>query len=345
MIKTFTLFFMLTTLAEIVHAQPSLNTFPVPVFESKVQINSISTNVPAVGNAGANQTWDFSAVDFSKGGSGINTWTTPASTANGSKFPDATIAEVSSSGNVNYNIMTSTKQATLGTLQSGTLTTYSKPYLYATAPFAYNTTQYSDYISSFPYGPYYTVLTTGTVATTYDGYGTLKTSNGTFTNVIRLKAVVNEKMVIDYGNDTKVTYTNDGIVYQWILADRFFPLFAISANTSGIGGSPYTTITNLALLYDPIIATSLTHPSTQSVHLSVGPNPATDLLTIDFTDLESGNYEVEILNELGALQYTEQFYAAKGSLHPFDISYYTNGLYILKIKTPSGMGMKKFIKS
>ncbi|MBC7450743.1 MAG: T9SS type A sorting domain-containing protein [Cytophagales bacterium] len=178
----------------------------------------------------------------------------------------------------------------------------------------------------------------------YDAYGTLKTVYGTYYNVVRMFSSEADTITVDYGFGTfqAVSYY---FTYTWMQPGSTTPLFTIMearifSQDINIKNSSMTA----AVLFEPpAIATSVTH-SSPGIALTVTPNPASDLIMIDFADLESGMYEVTVLNTDGTLQHTEKFYAAKGSVHPVNISAYSNGMYVLHLNTPAGMGSKKFVK-
>jgi len=327
-------------ITQLAYAQPGLTAFAPPVFGSKAkQTFLFGAAVPEPGTSGADQNWDFSSVDFSGGKSTTVTLTNPAATAYSNDYPAATVAEVAADGRVTYFLYNSTENTLLGTVSTGRKEIYSNTYKYAVAPFAFNTNQNDNFAYSFLYANAYPVTATGTLTTTYDGYGTLKTPLGTFTNVIRLKTEVSETDVINYSSTTSIETTNVGIVYSWIQADKYFTLFSVSTNVATTFGS--STTSKQAILYEPLLLTTAIDESL-SANITVSPNPATDLIYVGLNNMTEESYEVRVYDATGMLQYGNTFEKGNSTI---DISGFASGLYLMNIITPQGKLTKSFIKN
>ena len=327
-------------ITQLVYAQTGLTTFAPPTLGAKAKQTFLyGTAVPEPGSGGADQNWDFSSVDFSGGASTTVTLTNPTATAYSSDYPSATVAEVATDGSISYLLYNSTEKTLLGTASTGRKEIYSNTYKYAVAPFAFNTSQNDNFAYSFLYANTYPVTATGTLTTTYDGYGTLKTPLGTFTNVIRLKTEVSETDVITYSSNTSIETTNVGVVYSWIQADKYFTLFSVSTNVSTTFGS--STTSKQAILYEPLSLITAIDESL-SANITISPNPATDHVYVSLNNMSAASYEVRVYDATGMLQYENTFEQAKSTI---DISNFASGLYLMNIITPQGKLTKSFIKN
>ncbi len=75
------------------------------------------------------------------------------------------------------------------------------------------------------------------------------------------------------------------------------------------------------------------------------PNPAKNLLNVHFSQLTQNKLEIEIINSLGQVVKNEIFECQPGSWnYSVQISDLQSGLYTLKIKSPTQMVLKNFIK-
>jgi len=108
-----------------------------------------------------------------------------------------------------------------------------------------------------------------------------------------------------------------------------------------IFGSTTLTVMNTAGDYDVFLAksgsTSGMYELSNSLSISVFPNPATNILTIETPNMAS----IEILNIQGQQIKT---IAASNNKTTFDISSFTSGMYLVKVKTETGIEVKKFVK-
>ena len=68
------------------------------------------------------------------------------------------------------------------------------------------------------------------------------------------------------------------------------------------------------------------------------PNPVKDNLTIESPT--NANQKLEIINLLGQTMYTYYIY----SKATIDVSSFPKGVYLIKINTPNGVVVKKFVK-
>ncbi len=182
MTKTSTLSGLLLLAATAVMAQPAVtdttNFIPIGYGDS---ISVLTSAVPP-GSAGANQTWDFSALTPATAGyaSYVYANTTPYTAS----YPSATRAakiETPAGTIYEYDIVSATKWEQLAAnVTATTVDDYSvNPKTMLPIPFHYGDVVVDTFYKNAA-GPY-------TVTMTYEGYGTLITPYATYNNVIRMK--------------------------------------------------------------------------------------------------------------------------------------------------------------
>lgn len=161
-------------------AQPVIqdgSNIPTPGYSAPVSYASLSAS--GVGNAGANQTWDFSTLTFNP----VSTMNivTPSSAPMGSSFPAANHA-YSNAGLYSFFNVSAVKmevQAWSIAAAGGSNDYSPDPRTILKFPFNFNDSDTDTWqeVSGSP----------NTVTVTYDGYGTLITPAGTWNNVVRIR--------------------------------------------------------------------------------------------------------------------------------------------------------------
>lgn len=296
--KKSTLLFLLTGgLAGAVIAQPTLTSSGImPVVGNSYTMVSSSWVSP--GSAGANQTWNLALTNS---GSSPSTAVAPSSSPYASSFPAATVAFNSSGNWVFYKGTASAWQNNGLVNSSGTVLAYSDLEDMLRFPFTYNNT-YVDPWSVTYIQSTYTYYRTGTTTVTADGYGTLTTPDGTFTNVMRVH------FVQDYQDSTNIsstpfviTYQNDE--YMWYLNGNHNAIAAVYTLTSS-ASSPFT-----GGFYMTGVVSGIEDASGLT-SMSLAPNPANEQADFTFTLNQEKNVTVKLFNSVG--QEMETAYTTAG---------------------------------
>lgn len=255
----------------------AINAFAQPVISNGSNISAPGLTAPVsygtassgVGAAGANQTWDFSAISFST----LGTLTTidPSTSAFAASFPTANYV-YSFAGTYSYFNASSTKMEVLAysitSLGSGNDFT-PNPRTVLKFPFKYNDSLADTWqkVSG----------STNNVTITYDGYGKLITPTSTYSNVIRVKE--------DYGS---------GVVdYQWYILN---PLMSVLS---------YNNSSNTFYLTSATATIGITDQLSLETSVNLYPNPVKDKLVIQLSDLPSQNnnlnLNLNLLNTFGQI--------------------------------------------
>lgn len=280
---------------------------------------SVSNAGFAQGAAGANQTWNFASVGNT--GSTTSQYIAVGSAPNGAQFTNSNLA---SSGNGAYAFYNSTSNAlTLNGIVSpsgGPVITYSNGEDGLRFPFTYGNSYTDTWAATFTSGVAF--FRTGSTTVTADGYGTLITPQGTFTNALRIHFVQtyhdsSDFAVGDYTNDEYFWY-KEGIKEALASTFTFTSNFAGQINTS-TGGSYASGTVGI-------------EGNTASLAFVLAPNPAQDIINIAINDNNLGQIKTRIINQLGQeVAPLENINYMAGNNMQFDVAYLKNGIYTLQL--------------
>ncbi|CAN5266025.1 hypothetical protein BH09BAC5_BH09BAC5_12860 [soil metagenome] len=249
----------------------SLKTFAQPVIldGSNIPVVGFSeallnaTPTSGIGNAGANQIWDFSTLSFSP--MGVLSVITPASSPIGNSFPSSNHAFSLGSTYTFFNVSTNKMEI--------------QAYFISSVGIGNDLTPNPETILKFPFNYLDTISDTwqsvsgplNNVTLTYDGYGTLMTPTHTYTNIVRVKE--------DYGAGN--------IDYRWYSLNPL--MFLVTYNH-----------TANQLYYIDANISGLNEESDSKITATLFPNPATDQITIAIPNDELTNdLNFMLINNLG----------------------------------------------
>lgn len=295
------------------YSQPVLNATDFTSFYNSDNYSADDVIGLSPGNSGPNQTWDFSGLTVTFDGtfSIVSVATTPYA----SSFPTSNIAEkYTSVGDPDpyYNFYESspTTLEYVGDANSGGtnllidhITRFQFPYIYNTV--INDTYQYAGDPTIYAF------------TSTYDGYGTLTTPYGTYTNVIRQKTV-------EVDDDFTYTY------YTWFTTN------------------PFKIIMSLVFIESPLFsynAISVSANFTLGINtnnkeklVAVYPNPTTSILNLQFSKDET--IEKVVITDITGktvMQQTEK-------TSQINVEKLTAGLYIIEAYSGEKKFQTKFIK-
>lgn len=300
---------------------------------SRLFVMGFDTLPANVGNAGANQTWNFSSLQANLTDSMVTA--DPAWTPYPGLFPGSNVALLAPAGTFYYQYM---RNDNTGFYLNGMvttsganpdLTTYTPPAKYFKWPMNY----LDSFADSGVYVSVYTsVVPSGTDTSRYirhyrdqnlvDGWGQIITPLGTF-NCLRQKKTEQSTDSSFYYNSQfgtwSLTYTGtmSTITYDW-LSDNASTGFMLASVV--YSGQQYS-----GTYWLKGVATGMEELK-NGTDVSLYPNPADDHLSIQFK--EWGHYRVEIYNQVGARIMEETTFANEFLL---DTRSFAGGLYIVKI--------------
>ncbi|MDD3961081.1 MAG: T9SS type A sorting domain-containing protein [Bacteroidales bacterium] len=192
-------------------------------------------------------------------------------------------------------------------------------------PFAYgdNFEDTYGYTMEYDYGgTILEMVTTGTIETVADAWGTLTTPYGTFSNVLRVKITDTESyetymggVLVDSGTDTYITY-------EWYGSSCKYPLAIIDIDLEYPDETAITYSTT---------AISITEMS--AISSRVFPNPASDQLRLTTPDLPV-NSVIRIYDVTGN---EKQSALTTGNETHISVESLPEGFYFIHIQTPRGI--------
>jgi hypothetical protein len=301
-----TLSFILFLLFSRAIAQPTFNLrLPQVGYISNNNIYQLPESV-SPGPAGANQTWSFTLPDTATFKIRFD-FILPSASPFPDSFPTSniTIKGVINNGifqvnTYDYYKLTGDLAELVGTIssfqQNSFTTRFVNPETILGFPLLYNQTFTDTYISvnkiTGGIGPE-NDTTFGTKTVKYDGYGSISTPQGFFSNVVRLKETDFTK------NSNLLTADNISTKYYWLKSGPvvFDPVFSLqfdtttdlegneTFNVSGLTSGPVTSLT-------PVISNS---------EISAFPNPVSDVLNITYTTHSEISSSVSVFDLKGHL--------------------------------------------
>lgn len=253
------------------------------------------------GPTGAGVTWNFSSLTFTPIGN--VTVMSPTATPFGASFPTANWSAMITAGTntlYTYNNIQPTFQDQIAdniTATGGT--TYTpNPKRHLVFPFNYGNS-YSDTYQCVSCSP-------GSFTVTYDAYGTLIINGKTYTNVARV------------ANLFGFNY------YNYYSTNPVYSIFAYDSSPTSGPTSNYFEVTGAGVGINENYVVN---------HMSVYPNPANDLVTIQNNNFMQVDFEIYDL--LGKNIRTKE-HLNQGEIAKVDIANYPTGMYLLKYSDEFG---------
>lgn len=303
-------------------AQPTYTAADINPIAGDVITMHYNTSLIDPGPSGANKTWNFgSAVSTT---TMTTTYTDCSGVSDCSTFPGTTVVGLQSDGAISYIKATGSVQAIMGIKAGPTTFTYADPEELLRFPLAYNN-NYSDAWATTFSTSGVTWYRWGTTQVTVDGYGTLTTPAGTFTNTLRLHiAQVYKDSTLIMGMPVIIDYTTHN--YVWYSAASHHHLFAINQVIAG------GTETNSASWSATTL--SVNQLSAGKTNLAVYPQPANGQLHLRFDAAQPGSYAVELTDMTGrtVAQQAAQVFPAGSNKVTMDVSHLNGGIYFLQLK-------------
>ncbi len=207
-------------------SQVTLTSSNNPAAGNTEMISDCDTNGVLQGNAGTNQTWNFTSV--SRRDSSQISWVSSASTPYSAQFSSSNIASTNDNSNYNYFTTSAVNLLTNGTAGPVNVIPYSNPELFMQYPFTYNSSFSDNFSANYSNGGIPT-FRTGTINVTGDAWGTINLPLGSYTNALRVKYIIITKDSSNVGNP--FVLTTNLTSYVWFVPGKKFPVFEIIYTT------------------------------------------------------------------------------------------------------------------
>jgi len=268
------------------------------------------------GNPGANQTWDLSSA------SNMQQITVNVKTAN-NQYPGSNRElEYVGSSSLHANFSANAYEI-VGESANGVSTVFTNPKKLYQFPMTMGT-NFTDNFTADVSTSGVVLSRTGTVTSTVDGYGTLITPAGTFTNVLRVKSI--HLSTDSYmGQSMNASFE----IYSFIKAGTHFELAAVTIYDTGAQQGEnvyYVDGSTLSLLEKPDKLNAVIYPNPANEHLILSTDEIIDQICI--RDLNGR--EIKTLSNQ--------------SLEQVDVSELASGVYYITITAQEASSTQKFVK-
>ncbi len=330
--STLLLFSSLFTAAGIM-AQPTINLSGMPELGTVIFSSSVNAAGITPGAAGANQTWNFTVYPDT-GAVDSFTFVSPESTPFASTFPSATIAYANITDTTAvYGYIRESSAAielvgaafTDGSTQFNSI--YTNPQTIYGFPGTYNSTLSDTYRSEAFIADFgATFVSTGTQNYVIDGYGTLVTTAGTYSNTLRIKKrdLSTDSTLTDFGDfATEARNTT----YEWVAVGPASTLgvWTISNDTTlGTFGQPDTYTQSVTHTQGNFA--NVGFESMSPALLSIFPNPASNQVLF----MLPNDARVSLLDIGGRTVRVQDYSIADGSMPLMNVSDIPSGTYIVQ---------------
>jgi hypothetical protein len=344
--KLYTLILSIALFTGTTKAQVSLTkSFNEPVIGNVVNTQEYdSTSIaPIPKNAGASQTWDFSAFS-SNTVMASSTYTTPSSTPNYTDFPTSTVAEDDGNGGINYfQSTTSTFELNgIANVGNGLVISFTNSAIAAQWPISYTYNNTDLYAGTVSLGTYSGAVN-GTITTTAPGNGVVMLpGNQTFSNCLQVKAINKLKGTVNGTPIGTVTLSMVGTDYNYYSSTQKFPIITVSYQDQTVTSVLGPTVTTTATTKINTAVYSGVNELTFDNSYSVYPNPTTGIFTVELSNPKSEMISVEIYDQLGQAVKKEQL-GNTSVKTTINIQGMNSGVYFVRTTVGSRSSIKKLI--
>ena len=327
---TYPLLLVMIGIASSLFAQPTLtyNNTGLVVGDN-FTVHNIDISGLTAGNAGANQTWDFSGA-VSNGTTNVS-FVDPTTAPNGSSFPTANLATAQNSI-WDFYLTTNSDHARVGADNGAQLIDYSDSQVQLVFPMGYQD-MYVDSFAATLSGAF-PLDRSGTITVEADAWGTLITPDGTYQNVLRIKYV--EDYEDEFNGTPFAQY--DSEIYTWYQPGTHYPIFSMTTVT--IAGSSTTSYGG----YLDAVSVDRLAPDQDEIKVATYPNPASDQVTVIATLAKPGPVNIALLNANGATLMEKEL---TGNLtevsQELDLTGFPAGIYLLQISSWDKWQVEKLI--
>lgn len=335
--KTFLLASLSIFTVTLLNSQAVIDAGLIPADGDKWEVEFVDAANFQPGAAGANLSWDFSGIDRSQAQT-LTFEIVPLMDAVGSNlFPNADFCwHLQGFNFYNYYQANTDSMSLLGVVAAGSgqeinfLTTFSRPEDVIRFPLSFQDSYgyTSAFTSGIPGSITFEGQRTGTVEV--DGYGTIITPFGTYTNVLRIK-------IVEQDNLSNAVETQ----YAWLQADNFTPLMVYNTSTDP---------EEMPSLYyaRPVVVSDIRALQTSTdLDVKILGNPSKHMLNISIDSEEILRaFQVQLITTDGKVIHTDTHpspYAKKQQI-AIPVQNLPSGLYFVRIVHANKSTQKTWIK-
>lgn len=332
-------------------AQPTINSGDVTPTIGSAVTGAEGTYVDP-GSVGANQTWDLSGIVPEN--VSTTTYLAPTGLPGSSNFSSATHAvyfPVDVTDEIyGYVDIENNQIEDLGYYATGPeldlLYYYPDPKTVLVFPLAFNDSFSDTYQSEMETGDESgSILSveTGTIDALVDGYGTLITPEGTYTDVLRVQYIQTGNTVISVDGIESFSSENTSTEYQYYKSGYPMPLASVRTNVVTSMGTTVEETQSGAYFIG--FSVGLAEKESPFNSVQVYPMPATTHIELNLNAKAGANTDFALLSSSGkTVHFWNQQVLNEGSNQlRFELPQLAAGNYLLQINTPEGMYTKRVV--
>lgn len=276
------------------------------------------------GSAGAGQVWNFSQLTSDS--TGLVTLVDPATTAYGSLFPTATVAEVSDGSTVYFRVANNGVYL-LGYEAEDMPVVFSDEGRYLPYPCSHQSTWTDTYSATFE-DEEMEVVMAGSIVGTADGYGTLILPNGTLTNVLRVHWVQEEEMT-----SGMITFNTVFDNHLYYVPGSSYPVVqTVSATSTFFGNTIVTEFTQ----WVSNLTTGLAEFTERGTPIQLFPVPTNGDLNYELPAHFRGASDITIADASGRTVLATRTTSTHGSKGHIDTGMLPKGIYQFMVTDVNG---------
>lgn len=357
--KSFLTPILIALSAALAQAQPILQNNVVANIGDSYQIADADTFGIFQGNAGANQTWNLSALQPLGDTQRVQYHIIdPDGTPYFIHHPSANLATKIDEDTVIYVYYRSQPDqlAFSGVSSIVYNQTYSDPDIRLKFPTIFNGSSLDTFRYTTDYGMGVVFYTEGTRTTTYDGYGTLTTPLGTFPDAMRIKSVAAYTDTVTVVGNVLILNHNELTTYAWLLADHPDYLAGIyylkTTNETQIPGFDtllveFPVIKTASYISETSVGVKDLAPWVEGISdMTLGPVPANDHLALRFRAAQiDKKLQLRLTDAFGRILQTQPLDCDLGENEiPLSVGHLPSGNYFLMITDGRGVLKAKWQK-
>jgi hypothetical protein len=263
-------FILALFLPRLAFAQPVLDASSLNQIGDQIQLQPCYATTVGEGTAGANQTWNFSALQPKPDGNFTIYYLDPAQTPNANLFPFANLATeyTDLEGHVAYAYFNQngSEYWFLGATYEENIQSMSEPDLLARLPMNFGQTTTSSYLGEQNFGTFQSAIY-GTKTMLYDGYGSITLPGGvSYPNAIRTKTTeIQTDSVTSFEGGFYTLDRSNIVAYAWF----------VPGVRSAVLEIRYTSVTSYTYIPGLPIQETI-QPAQKTVTYQVNPTSGTD---------------------------------------------------------------------
>ncbi|MBC7775858.1 MAG: T9SS type A sorting domain-containing protein [Phycisphaerae bacterium] len=323
--------------SSLLFAQPTITTTDLLKVGDVVITQPCATATFNPGSPGANQTWDFSQL-VAEGPEDTTFYISPIGTPYAADYPLSNIVGRFGGNQYGYYQVAGDNLLFFGQKDPSSAIVLTDPAVYFKSPATFGTSVTDSIAGSLNAGPLNGSVT-GQAFFKGDGYGTLTTPGGQYSDVLRIKTLTVAVVTVPFFG----TITDSVFNYSWYKLGIQTPVFEMIEDTQWSGGAVIDQVRYVN--YYRSLSSDATEP-TKAIRSSIRafPNPTEGDVAVDFELSERQSVRILVFDLTGYTVLTQKFEGAQGSNQArLEMGAMPNGVYVVEIQADNVREQKRLV--